>query len=68
MRPEIAAMAADSGLMRKTRASAVPERPSKLRFEVRSETEPLAGDCPLPMQKPQEGSTRRAPAAMSISR
>ena len=42
----------------------VPDRPRKLRFDVRSDTAPDLGLWLLPMQKPQAFSISLAPEAM----
>ena len=60
--PVKADTAAVSGLTKYTPASAVPERPRKLRLKVRSEIPFEFGDCPIPMQGPQAHSKMRAPA------
>ncbi len=41
----------------------MPLRPLKLRLKVRSETAPVGGAWPMPMQGPQADSRMRAPAA-----
>src|SRR5512136_1410947 len=68
MRPIRAAAAAVSHETRYTWASFVPLRPSKLRFEVRSDTPFELGDWLLPMQKPHAHSSNRAPAAIRSPR
>ena len=66
--PARADAAAVSGLTRYTWASAVPDRPSKLRLKVRREMPPELGDWPIPMQGPQAHSRMRAPAAIRSAR
>ena len=61
-RPVSADAAAVSGDTRYTLALLVPERPSKLRLLVLSETASVAGDMCAPMQKPQAFSRMRQPA------
>ena len=59
--------AAVSAETRKIPASFVPDRPSKFRLFVRTETPPDGGACPAPMQKPQAVSRIRAPAPTSVA-
>ena len=62
--PDKAAAAADSGETRYTPAVVVPERPKKLRLDVRTETPFVLGAIELPMQNPHAVSRIRAPEAM----
>src|SRR5699024_1337582 len=61
--PVSAAATAVSGETRYTWPSAVPERPSKLRLKVLSDTPPELGEKPMPMQGPQAHSRSLAPLA-----
>jgi hypothetical protein len=63
--PVIAAAVATSGEARYTESSSIPERPSKLRLNVRTDTESEAGTWPTPMQAPQVASEKFTPAAIS---
>ena len=65
--PLSAQAAAVSGETRKIPASLVPERPSKFRLLVRTETPPEGGACPAPMQKPHAVSRIRAPELTSVA-
>ena len=60
--PVMAAAAAVSGETRYTFASAVPERPLKLRLKVRRDTPSVLGANPIPIQGPQALSKMRNPA------
>ena len=46
----------------------VPDRPSKLRLLVRTDTASVLGACPAPMQNPQVDSRTLAPLAMMSAR
>ena len=57
--------AATAGEHRKTESSGVPERPGKLRLNVRSEFASDGGAWPIPTQGPQTGSSIRTPPSTS---
>ena len=59
--------AAVSAETRKIPASFVPERPSKFRLLVRTETPPEGGACPAPMQNPQAVSRILAPELARVA-
>src|SRR3989337_1814303 len=60
--------AATAGLARYTLSSGVPERPGKLRLNVRREAASEGGDWPMPMQGPQADSRMRAPDSIRSAR
>ena len=66
--PVTAAAAATAGPARYTEASVVPQRPLKLRLEVRTDTPPLWTAWPIPTQGPQPHSRILAPASTKSER
>ncbi len=57
--------AATAGEQRKTESSGVPERPGKLRLNVRSELASEGGAWPMPTQGPHTGSSILTPPSES---
>ena len=57
--------AATAGEHRNTESSGVPERPGKLRLNVRSEFESDGGAWPMPTHGPHTGSSIRTPPSDS---
>src|SRR3989337_564114 len=66
--PVRAETAATSGLARYTLSSGVPERPGKLRLNVRREAASEGGAWPMPIHGPQADSRMRAPDSMRSAR
>jgi hypothetical protein len=67
IRPLSSDTAATAGEHRNTRSLAVPERPWKLRLNVRSELASDGGAWPIPTHGPQTGSSIRTPPLTSCS-
>src|ERR687889_1416582 len=57
--------AATAGEQRYTQSSGVPERPGKLRLNVRSEFASDGGAWPIPTHGPHTGSSMRTPPSTS---
>ena len=65
MRPVSMDTAATAGEHRNTESSAVPDRPWKLRLNVRSEWALDGGAMPIPTHGPHTGSSMRTPPSTS---